>query len=333
VPKTKIVITDFGGPDIDVEEAELRSSGLDIELVRLSARTPEEMFGVVDDADALIVQWAPVNRQVLERMTRCKIISRYGIGVDMVDLKAAAERGIPVANVPDYCIEEVSTSTLAFILSLNRHVIPQDQTIHAGKWAWPQGVPYPVRLATQTLGVVGLGNIGRAVARKAHALGLRVLVFDPFLKPEQVASLPVTLVSLEELLRTSDYVSLHCPLTAETRHLISTAQLAMMKPTAYLINMSRGPVVDQPALYQALVSKQIAGAALDVLEKEPPPADEPILKLDNVIFAPHAASASNEALIQLRRDVVRNVVMALRGEMPRSIVNRKELGWPPAKAN
>ncbi|MCC7353752.1 MAG: C-terminal binding protein [Anaerolineae bacterium] len=333
MPKTKIVVTDFGGPDIDVEEAELRSSGLDIELVRLNARAPEEMFGVVDDADALLVQWAPVNRQVIARLTRCKIISRFGIGVDMVDLKAAGERGIPVANVPDYCIEEVSTSTMAFLLCLNRHVIPQDQAIHVGKWAWPQGIPYPVRLATQTLGVVGLGNIGRAVARKANCLGLRVLAHDPFIKPEQAAALQVTLASLEELLRASDYVSLHCPLTAETRHLIGAAQLAMMKPTAYLINMSRGPVVDQVALYQALVNKEIAGAALDVLEKEPPLADEPILKLDNVILAPHSASASNEALVQLRVDTARNVVLALRGQMPRSIVNRKELGWPPTKAN
>jgi D-3-phosphoglycerate dehydrogenase len=332
VPKTKIVVTDFGGPDLDVEEAELRSSGLDIELVRLNARTPEEMFGAVDDADALMVQWAPVNRQVIERLTRCKIISRYGIGVDMVDLKAAGERGIPVANVPDYCIEEVSTSTIAFLLCLNRHVISQDRMVHAGQWAYPPE-PLPARLTTQTLGIVGLGNIGRAVARKAHCLGLRVLAYDPFIGPEQAAALPVTLASLEELLRASDYVSLHCPLTAETRHLIGAAQLAMMKPTAYLINMSRGPVVDQAALYRALVNREIAGAALDVLEKEPPPADEPILKLDNVILAPHSASLSDEALRQLRVDTARNVVMALRGQMPRSIVNRQELGWPPPAAN
>ena len=272
MPKTKIVVTDFGKPDLDVEETELRSSGLDIELVRLNARSPEDMFGVVDDADALMVQWAPVNRQVIQRLTRCKIISRFGIGVDMIDLKAAGERGIPVANVPDYCIEEVSTSTLAFLLCLNRHVISQDRMVHAGQWAWPQGVPYPARLATQTLGIIGLGNIGRAVARKANCLGLRVLAYDPFVKPEQVAALQASLVSLEELLRTADYVSLHCPLTAETRHLIGAAQLAMMKPTAYLINMSRGPVVDQAALYRALVNKEIAGAALDVLEKEPPAA-------------------------------------------------------------
>ncbi len=332
MPKTKVVVTDFSGPDLDVEEAELRASGLDIELVRLHARSPEEMFGVVDDADALMVQWAPVNRQVIERLTRCKVISRFGIGVDMIDLQAAGERGIPVANVPDYCIEEVSTSTIAFLLCLNRHVISQDRMVHAGQWAYPPEA-YPTRLTSQTLGIVGLGNIGRAVARKANCLGLRVLAYDPFVKPEQAAAWQVRLVSLEELLRTSDYVSLHCPLTAETRHLIGAAQLALMKPTAYLINMSRGPVVDQMALYRALVNKEIAGAALDVLEKEPPPADEPILKLDNVILAPHSASLSDEALHQLRVDTARNVVMALRGEMPRSVVNRKALGWPPAIAN
>jgi D-3-phosphoglycerate dehydrogenase len=323
----KVVITDFGEADNTIEADVLHSSGLDINLVRLNTRVPEELIPHVADADAVIVQWASVNRKVIEAMTRCKVISRYGIGVDMVDLQAAAEHGIPVANVPDFCFEEVSTQTIGFMIDLNRHTSILHQYVVAGKWgAAPFPCKAPARLAGQTLGVVGLGNIGRAVAQKAGCLGLKLLGFDPYIQPDQIAGLGVELVSLEELLRRSDYVSLHCPLVAETRGLIGAAQLAMMKPTAYLINMARGPVVNQAALYEALVNGAIAGAGLDVLEQEPPKADDPLLQLPNVIITPHAASWSTDALLQLRRDTAGNVAGMLQGKLPRSIVNRRALG-------
>ena len=320
----KVVITDFGEPDYTLEAEVIAASGLDIELVRLNAKAPEELFPAVADADALMVQWVKITPQVIEKLARCKVISRYGIGVDMVDLPAATAKGIMVANVPDYCIEEVSTHTLAFVLALNRHLIAQHNHIRSGKWGGAPGGA-PSRLAGQLLGVVGLGRIGREVARKAHALGLRILGYDPYLKPEAVTALGIEPVGLEELLRKSDYVSLHCPLTAETRHLIGPAQLALMKPSAYLINMARGPIVDQAALYQALAGGAIQGAALDVLEQEPPAPDEPLLKLDNVIFTPHAASWTLEAVMQLRRETAQNVVTVLAGKLPRSIVNRDGL--------
>jgi D-3-phosphoglycerate dehydrogenase len=273
----------------------------------------------------LLVQWVKITPAVMDRMPKCRVISRYGIGVDMVDLDAATAHGIIVANVPDFCIEEVSTHTLAFMLSLNRHVWQHNAHVKSGKWG---GVPggAPTRLSSQTLGVVALGNIGREVARKASALGVKVLAYDPYIKPEVAQALGVELVGLEDLLRCSDYVSLHCPLVPETRHLIGAAQLALMKPTAYLINMARGPVVDQSALYQALTAGTIRGAALDVLEQEPPSPDDPLLKLDNVIITPHAASWTAEAGAQLRRDTAANVVTFLQGQLPRSIVNRKGLG-------
>ncbi len=321
----KVVITDFGAAD-NVPEAEvLRTSGLDVELVRLNARTPEELFPQVADADGLIVQWARITRDVMERMTRCKVISRYGIGVDMIDLQAAADHGIMVCNVPDYCIEEVSTHTLAFVLALNRHLLIHHAHVMGGRWADAPGGA-PARLAGQVIGVVGLGNIGREVARKAKSLGLKVLAYDPYLSAQMGSALGVELVGLDDLLRQADYVSLHCPLTDETRHLIGDAQFSLMKPTAYLINVARGPVVDQAALFQALTSGQIKGAALDVLEQEPPLPDDPLLALDNVIFTPHLASWTGESSEQLRRDTARNVVVALRGQLPRSIVNRKGLG-------
>jgi len=324
----KVLVTDFGDAKLDLETAVLRNSGLDINLVRLQTRDPEELIPHLADADAVIVQWASINRKVIEAMTRCKVISRYGIGVDMVDLQAAADHGIPVANVPDFCIEEVSDSTIGFIFDLNRRTFVLDRFVRSGGWGSSRAIPYwpPTRLRGQTLGIVGLGNIGRVVAQKAGCLGLSLLSYDPYITSEQAAELGAERVTLEELLRRSDYVTLHCPLIAETRGLIGAAQLALMKPTAFLINMSRGPVVVQSALYEALANHKIAGAALDVLEQEPPDPNDPLLQLDNVIITPHASSGSIEAGTQLRRQVAQNVVDALQGKLPRSIVNRKALG-------
>jgi D-3-phosphoglycerate dehydrogenase / 2-oxoglutarate reductase len=320
----KVVITDFGSPENDLESAELQASGLNIDLIRLNAKTPQELLPHVLDADALIVQWTKIPRDLIQSLGQCKVISRYGIGVDMIDLAAAGEHGIMVCNTPDYCIDEVSTHTLSFILMLNRQIMAQHGHVVAGKWGPPNPVP-PKRLSTQTLGVVGMGNIGRAVIQKANAFGLKILVFDPYLSDEQAFAGGAEKVELDDLLRRSDYISLHCPLTEETHHLISTEQFKLMKPTAYLINMARGPIVDQVALVQALTDKTIAGAALDVFEQEPVPPDEAILKLDNIIFTPHLSSWSAESFVQLRREVVQNVIIALQGEKPRSIVNRKFL--------
>jgi len=320
----KVVITDFGQPDNVLEAEEFQASGLDIELVRLQARTPEELFPAVADADGLLVQWVKITPQVMQGLTKCKVISRYGIGVDMVDIPAATRHGIMVCNVPDFCIEEVSTHTIAFMLMLNRHIMIHHAHVKSGQWGGAPGGA-PGRLSCQTLGIVGVGAIGREVARKAAAMGLKVLGYDPYVNPELAKPLGVQLIGLEELLRRSDYVTLNCPLTEETHHLIGETQLKLMKPTAYLINMARGPVVDQPALCQALSDGTISGAALDVLEQEPPAPDDPLLKLDNVIFTPHSSSWTAEAGVQLRRDTARNVVDVLQGKLPRSIVNRQEL--------
>jgi D-3-phosphoglycerate dehydrogenase len=320
----KVVITDFGSPEYEVEAQELRASGLDVGLVRLNASSALELFPHVVDADALIVQWAKITREVIARLERCRVISRYGIGVDMIDLAAAAEYGIPVCNVPDFCIEEVSAHTLGFLLMLNRRLLPQHLHVRAGHWGSPPGGT-PVRLSRQVLGVIGLGNIGRAVVEKARPFGLHIVAHDPYLAAQRAAELGVELVSLDDLLARADYVSIHCPLNDETRRLIGRAQFERMKPTAFLINMARGPIVDQTALYEALTAQKIAGAALDVLDKEPPAADDPLLKLDNVIFTPHLSSWSAESLVQLRRDAARNVVDVLQGRPPRSVVNRAQL--------
>jgi D-3-phosphoglycerate dehydrogenase len=322
--KLKVVITDYGAPGNEIEEAELRRSGLDVELCRLDARTAEEVISQARDADGLLVGFAPITREVIEGLDRCRVISRYGIGYNNVDVGAATERGIIVCNVPDYCIEEVSTHTIGFLLCLNRHIHFQDGHIRAGQWVVPDETA-PARLPGQVLGIVGLGNIGQMVGRKAQALKLQVQAFDPFVSEKTAGFLGIKLVSLDELLWTSDYVSLHCPLTDETRHLIGAAELESMKPSAYLINMARGPVVDQAALTKALQDGIIAGAGLDVFEEEPLPVDDPLVELDNVIMTRHSSSWSEASSAQLRQSTARNVVMVLQGKIPPSIVNRQVL--------
>src|SRR5258708_19210607 len=322
----KVVITDWGSADNELEQSVLRESGLDHELVRVNYSSADQLIPHVKDADALMVQFAKIDRSVIESLSRCKVISRYGVGVDMIDLKAAGERGIPVANVPDYCIDEVSTHAVAFLLMLNRHLLTHHLHVKDHKWGGVPGGP-PARFSEQTVGVVGLGNIGRAVIRKVKGFEVKILGYDPFVSHENTPALPLQNAQWNDLLRRSDYITLHCPLSDDTYHLVRAEQLSIMKPTAYLINMSRGPVVDQVALYDALVNHKTPRAALDLLEKKPPPPHVPLLSPANVIITPHSSSWSANSSIQLRRQVAQNVVVALRGEKPYSIVNRKELGW------
>jgi D-3-phosphoglycerate dehydrogenase / 2-oxoglutarate reductase len=323
VASFRVVITDFTDTDQHLEAAVFAESGLDITLIK--AASESELAQLTADADALLVQFANIRADLIAGLRQCKVISRYGIGVDMIDLEAAAAHGIPVANVPDFCIDEVSSQTVGFLIDLNRHTVALDSYVRTGGWGnRPVTVPAPRRLAGQVLGLVGLGAIGREVARKSAALGLTVIAYDPYLTSAPTTD--ITLVGLDELLDRSDYVSLHCPLLPETRGLIGAAQLARMQPSAFLLNLSRGPVVDQPALVAALSTGVIAGAALDVLTVEPPQPDDPLLSLPNVLVTPHTSSWSVESSAQLRRDAALNVVEALSGRLPRSIVNRSLLG-------
>jgi D-3-phosphoglycerate dehydrogenase / 2-oxoglutarate reductase len=317
----RVVMTDFTEAGHRIESDVFAASGLDIELIGAEESQARGLVETTAGAHALLVQFATIDRALIDTLTECRVISRYGIGVDMVDLDAAGAAGIPVANVPDFCIDEVSTQTIGFLIDLNRRSIALDRHVHAKSWGTPPPVTPPRRLAGQTLGIVGLGAIGREVARKAQALNLRILAYDPY--ADEASG--ITQVSLPELLSRSDYVTLHCPLNDSTRGLIGAIELASMRSTACLLNLSRGPVVDQDALVAALRAGQIEGAALDVLTTEPPSRDDPILTLDNVIITPHSSSWSVESSRQLRRDAAANVVVALSGEQPRSIVNRQQL--------
>ena len=315
MPDIHIVITDTGFSDSDVEKSVLAELNAEVTVAR--CRTEDEVLAATRDADALLVQWAPITRRVIGQLTRCKMISRYGVGVDMIDLDAAREHGIRVANVPDYCVEEVASHTLGFLLSLGKKMFWQDRLMRQGTWSVVPTIGPVSRFQGQTLGLVGVGRIGKRFAQMAAPLGFRILGYD--VKPPADPG-PVQLTDLETVFRESDFISLHCPLTKETQHLMDASAFAKLKTGAFLINVSRGAVVDTGALLEALKSQKIAGAALDVFEQEPLPADHPLLQMDNVIATPHTASYSLEAALQLRRDTAKRVVEFFQGTLKTSLV-------------
>jgi D-3-phosphoglycerate dehydrogenase len=325
----KIVVTDHGFPDLAIEEAIATAAGAS--LVAAQTKDPGRLAAAVADADAVITQFAPVNADVVNAMRRARVIVRYGIGVDNVDLAAARSRGIPVCNVPDYCIDEVSDHTLAFILALTRQVAPQSRIVHDGGWKLAGSLADFRTLAGMTCGVVGFGRIGRGVVRRLVAFGGRVLVSDPVATPEAIAALGAHAAPLPRLLAESDLVTLHCPSLPETKGMINATALAAAKPGLLVVNLSRGDLVDPDALVAALDSGHVAGAALDVFAPEPIPAGHPILGRANVILAPHVASVSAASVHRLRTTVADLAVASLRGGPLASIVNG--LAGPRVVAN
>ena len=312
-----VVITDCDHDNVDPERAVL--DGHDVQLRLLACRTPEEVAAQAGDADVLLNQYVPITGAVLDALPRCRLVVRYGVGFDNVEVEAAAERGVWVANVPDYGRDEVADHTLALALAVLRGVVVLDRSVRDGVWDLEAARPLR-RLSTLTYGVVGCGAIGTAVAHRAAELGMRVLGYDI----AQVRSEPpIERVPLEELLEAADLVSLHAALTADSHHLIGAAALARMRPTAFLVNTARGGLVDAAALLAALDAGELAGAALDVLEGEPP--DEPGWRLarhPRVVATPHAAWYSEEAFHTLKTEVAREALRVLEGDRPRSPVNQ-----------
>jgi D-3-phosphoglycerate dehydrogenase / 2-oxoglutarate reductase len=311
-----VVITDCDHDSVDPERAVL--DGHDVELRVLQCRTPEEVAAQAGDADVLINQYVPITGAVLDALPRCRLVVRYGVGVDNVDVDAAAERGVWVANVPDYGRDEVADHTLALAMSLLRGVVVLDRSVRDGTWDLEAARPLR-RLSTLTWGVVGCGAIGRAVADRAAGLDMRVLGYD---LPQARSGPPIERVPLEQLLEEADLVSLHAALTPGSHHLIGTEALGRMRPTAFLVNTARGGLVDAAALLAALDAGELAGAALDVLEGEPP--DElgwRLVRHPRVVATPHAAWYSEEAFHTLKTEVAREALRVLAGESPRSPVN------------
>jgi D-3-phosphoglycerate dehydrogenase len=300
----KVCITDLDLADIDVERDVLATIGATVE--RHECRTEEDVIRHCRDADALLVQWAPITRRVIEALPRLKAISRYGIGIDMIDVVAAAERGVTVRNVPHYCVEEVATHALTLLLASARKLLPLAGSVRSGQWA-AVDVARPVhRLRGQVLGIIGGGHIGMTLAGMATAIGLEVLVHDPYVQAQSPRQ--VTYTNWATILARSDFLSIHCPLTNETSGMFGIEAFGTMKPTAVLINTSRGGIVDTPALIEALRTGEIGGAALDVLATEPPaPGDIPP-DLPNLVVTPHAAWYSEEALRELQRTAAQEIV-------------------------
>jgi D-3-phosphoglycerate dehydrogenase len=318
----KVVITDYVWESLDVEKKTL--DGL-AAIVPMKTRKPEEFIGEAADCDALLNTYAgPITGEVMARMPKCRIIARYGIGVDTIDLEAATRAGIIVTNNPTYCIEEVAEHTMALLLACARKVAFYDRMVRAGKWEVPPGKPI-YRLAGRTLGLVGFGNIARQVAVRAAAFGMRVLYADPFVKERQFDA-PGEKVELNALLAESDFVSLHPPLTPDTRRMMNDAAFSKMKPSAFLVNCARGPVVDTEALVRALDAKKIAGCALDTTDPEPLPDPHPLRGRENVIVAPHVAWYSEQAMAGLQAGAPGEVRRVLSGEWPVNVVNRAVKG-------
>ncbi|MDR1380526.1 MAG: C-terminal binding protein [Tannerella sp.] len=315
----KIVILDSNLGDIDLERGVAERYGFTIDRP-MQCKTEEDVIAAARDADGIVVQYAPVTRKVLEAAPRLRVVSEYGVGVDSIDLAACTERGIAVCNVPDYSYQEVSDHAIALTLALHRGIVTLDRQIRSGVYGLAAVKPLN-RISGRVFGVVGLGRIARAAALKARGVGYRVIGTDIAVEPGSVTDDGIPAVTFDELLAQSDVVSVHVPLMPPTRHLISAAVLAKMKPSAILVNTARGGVVDTEALVEALRHGTIRGAGLDVFETEPLPADHPLTTLDNVILTPHAGYYSEESLHELKTRPVENAADVLAGKCPRNILN------------
>jgi D-3-phosphoglycerate dehydrogenase len=320
--KAKVVLTDYVWDSLAVEKQILGDLA---DLVPMKAKSPDEFLGAAGDCDALLNTYAgPITAEVMAKMPKCKIIARYGIGVDTIDLDAATQAGIIVTNNPSYCIEEVAEHTMALLLAAARKIPFYDRMVRGGRWEVPPGKPI-FRLAGRTLGLVGFGNIARQVAVRATAFGMQILYYDPFVREGQ-SGVPGRSVDLDTLLRESDFVSLHPPLTPQTRKMIGDEAFSKMKPAAVLINCARGPVVDTDALVRALDGAKIAGAALDTVDPEPLANPHALRGRENVTITPHTAWYSEQAMAGLQAGAPAEVRRVLSGEWPVNVVNRAVKG-------
>ena len=306
-----IAVTDSVFPSLDPAKAAL--ARLDPTYRMSKSVHADDIVAVAKDADAILVTYAKLTREVLIQLTRCKAIGRFGLGVDNIDLVTAKEKGIAVNYVPDYCIREVSDHAVALLLALIRKIPLSNKLVQTGRWEMSAVVPIR-RIEGTVLGLVGFGHIPRLVAPKAQAFGIKVIAYDPYAKPEVLKAAGVDSVDFDTLLKTSDYISVHAPLLPATRGLMNAAAFAKMKKGAYIVNTARGPLIDEPALVAALDSGQVGGAGLDVVAAEPLAKDSPLLGRDNVIISPHTAFYSIEALNELQAKCATDVARVLSGE-------------------
>jgi D-3-phosphoglycerate dehydrogenase / 2-oxoglutarate reductase len=333
--KIKVVITDYIEPDLDWETDQFRQMGLEFSHHQRKTAGPAELVAVARDADVVITNMAKITAEVIQGMRRCRLIIRHGIGYDNVDIAAASRQGIVVANVPDYCVEEVAEQAVMLILACQRKLLEQDRILRrsaqAGGWDFLSANPI-YRLSGKTVGIVGVGRIGGTVYRMLQGFDLKFLVCDPYLSEKRRQMLGVQLHPLETLLRQSHIITIHTPLNAETHHLFGEAEFKMMKKTAILVNTARGGIVDLRALDRALRAGTIAYAGIDVYEEsEPPRADFPLLDNPRAICTPHLSWLSEEAGWNIREKIVAEVKRAAEGQGPKNQVN-SDVAFRPAPA-
>jgi D-3-phosphoglycerate dehydrogenase len=321
MPPFLVAVSDSVFPNLDPACEVLSKINAEVRLA--ADQTPESILQVARNADATLVTYAKIPAEMIRQMKRCRIIARFGIGVDNVDIVAATHAGVVVTKVPDYCIDEVSDHTLALLLALVRKIPFSNSQVHAGGWKMSAVAPIH-RLRGSILGLVGFGRIPRLVAPKAKAFGLKVLAYDPYISQEDADAAGVEKVDFAELVRISDFISVHTPLMPETDRLFRADVFSQMKPTAYLINTARGSIVDEADLALALDAGQLAGAALDVLSQEPP-SGSPLFGRDNVILTPHTSFYSVESLVELQVKAAEEVLRVLTGQAPRYPLNPEAL--------
>jgi len=326
--KPKIVITDYDYGDVRIETEILEAAGA--EVIALQAKSQEDLFEAARDCFGMMNQYARIGAETIAQMQQCKVIARYGVGVDIVDIDAATEKGILVTNVRDYCTEEVADHAISLWLTLARKLPFYDKATRAGIWQWQSGAPIH-RIRGCTMGIVSFGKIGQAIAERARAFGVEIIVYDPFVSPAIVQGYKGRLVDKATLLRESDYLIMQAPMTEDTRYFLSYDEFALMKTDAIVVNTGRGPTIDNKALYKALTENQIAAAGLDDPEEEPAkraswsPDDNPIFALPNVIVTPHAAYYSEESIQLARETAADQVASVLLGENPTYPVNKAAL--------
>ncbi len=326
----KVVIADSDyGDDSTVERAILEPIGAQVVLLQAKSEEPA-LLEQAADCDAIMTQYARVGPKTIGALRRCHVIARYGIGVDIVDVEAATAAGVLVTNVRDYCTEEVADHAIALWLTLARKIPTYDRATHRGIWRWQTGAPVH-RIRGRTMGIVSFGRIGKAIGARALAFGVELLVHDPYVPAEVIASHGATKVEKDELLRRADTIMMQVPMTLETRHFLGAREFGLVKPWVFLVNTGRGPTVDNRALHEALVSGRVAGAALDDPEEEPAkkahwdPADNPLFGLENVLVTPHTAYYSQESIRLARETAASEVRRVLLGEQPHNPVNNVRL--------
>ena len=328
ISNPKVVITDYDYGDLEIEKGILH--GVGAEVIPLQAKCEEDLFETAEDCFGMINQYARVGRETIQRMKQCTIIARYGVGVDIVDVDVATERGILVTNVQDYCTEEVADHSIALWLTLARKLPKYDKATRSGVWNWQTGAPV-FRIRGRVMGIVSFGKIGQAIAVRARGFGVELMVYDPCISQSSIEKMGCRPVNKETLIRESDFLMMQAPMTEEIHHFLSFDEFKLMKSNAIVINTGRGPTIDNKALYQALTQQEIAAAGLDDPEEEPAkrsswdPKDNPIFSLPNVLVTPHAAYYSEESIRIARETAATQVAKMIRGEVPDYPVNPEVL--------